>query len=505
MHGPKVMVVAFAVAFLGGGCSAAVPTVRPSPTASPVSTASPVPTASLVSSVSHAPTASQAPSMDPSPSPANEMHTIHVLEPARNVTQVSVGSLTGCTSLTACQGDYVLGDDPLIDATTRQEVGSLQFECFRVDTPSSLFHCPGNTFTLTGRGQIDYIEDVHFAPGYAQDPWPITGGTGEFLGAIGFVTTPADSTYTGGGDFVITYTTPNATPAGPPASGQPETIHVALHDAGNTVYVPVGSLTRCTNTTSCQGDYRLGVVPLVDAATNEAVGTLVYLEFAVETGDTLFHSPGNAIRLTGRGVIGFTETLYDDGSDRPATAPITGGTGEFLGATGFVVSTSLPTGGDFVITITNHADAANPAPSATQPVVASSSPAEVLQTVHLTEHPTNVNSVEIGSLTNCTDATSCQGDYLLGASQMLDPATGDEVGSVTFECFFIDTGSLLLHCPGSTINLTDRGQMVINETVDLGGEVRPDNGTIIGGTGEFLGATGALTSGNKDFVITIVE
>ena len=281
--------------------------------------------------------------------------TIHVLEPARNITQVSVGSLTGCVSLAACQGDYVLGNDPLLDATTGEVVGSLQFECFRVDTPTSLFHCPGNTFTLTGRGQIDFVEDVHFAPGYAPAIWPITGGTGEFLGAIGYVTSPADSTYSEGGDFIINYTTPEAIAAGLPGH-QPETIHVALHEAGNTIYVPVGSLTGCTNTTSCQGDYRLGVVPLVDATTNEAVGTLVYLEFVVETGDSLFHSPGNVITLTGRGEISFTELLYDDGSNRPATAPITGGTGDFLGATGFVISTSLPTGGDFLITITGYED-----------------------------------------------------------------------------------------------------------------------------------------------------
>lgn len=139
-------------------------------------------------------------------SSASQRQTIHVLEPARNVTQVSVGSLTGCTSATGCQGDYVLGDDPLLDATTGEEVGSLLFECFRVDTGSSLFHCPGNTITLTGRGQIVYTENVHFAPGYAPEEWPITGGTGEFLGATGFVTTPADSTYTEGGDFVITIT-----------------------------------------------------------------------------------------------------------------------------------------------------------------------------------------------------------------------------------------------------------------------------------------------------------
>ena len=139
-------------------------------------------------------------------SSANEPRTIHVLEPARNVTEVPVGSLTGCASTTGCQGDYLLGDDPLLDATTREEVGSLLFECFRVDTDSSLFHCPGNTITLTGRGQIAYAEDVHFAPGYPTAVWPITGGTGEFLGVTGTVTSPADSTYTEGGDFVITIT-----------------------------------------------------------------------------------------------------------------------------------------------------------------------------------------------------------------------------------------------------------------------------------------------------------
>ena len=137
---------------------------------------------------------------------ADQPQTIHVLEPATNVTAVLIGSLTGCTSGTGCQGDYVLGNDPLLDATTKQEVGRLLFECFRVDTASTLFHCPGNTITLSGRGQIVYAESVHFAPGYTADQWPITGGTGEFLGATGFVTSPADSTYSEGGDFVITIT-----------------------------------------------------------------------------------------------------------------------------------------------------------------------------------------------------------------------------------------------------------------------------------------------------------
>jgi hypothetical protein len=162
------------------------------------------PSASADSSTGVEPSASQA--ADTASPAAGQPQTIHVLEPARNVTEVHVGSLTGCTSTTGCQGDYVLGVDPLLDATTKQEVGSLLFECFRVDTGSSLFHCPGNTIVLTGRGQIVYTENVHFAPGYPPDVWPITGGTGEFLGVAGTVTTPADSTYTEGGDFVITIT-----------------------------------------------------------------------------------------------------------------------------------------------------------------------------------------------------------------------------------------------------------------------------------------------------------
>lgn len=165
--------------------------------------------ASAGSSTGAAPSGSQAPAVSQAPLVgsfgANESQTIHVFEPGKNVTLVPVGTLTGCTSTAGCQGDYVLGDDPLLDATTRHEVGRLLFECFRVDVGSTLFHCPGNTIILAGRGQIVYTEDVHFVSGYGPpDVWPITGGTGEFLGATGFVTSPADSTYTEGGDFVIT-------------------------------------------------------------------------------------------------------------------------------------------------------------------------------------------------------------------------------------------------------------------------------------------------------------
>ena len=142
----------------------------------------------------------------------------------------------------------------------------------------------------------------------------------------------------------------SASPAASFAS-RAQTIHLTLRPSHDT-QVSVGSLTGCTNTASCQGDYRIGDDPVFDAATGKEVGTLVYVEFVVLTGDQLYHSPANTITLTGRGQIVFTETLYDDGSGRPATGAIIGGTGEFLGVTGTVVSTSLQGTGDFVITIT---------------------------------------------------------------------------------------------------------------------------------------------------------
>ena len=131
------------------------------------------------------------------------------------------------------------------------------------------------------------------------------------------------------------------------------------------------------------------------------------------------------------------------------------------------------------------------------------------KTIHLVEHPTNTNSVSVGSLTGCTNATSCRGDYLLGQNPMFDPAANKQVGTITFECFFFDEGDLMIHCPGVTISLDNRGQIVSNTIVDLAGEARPENGTIIGGTGEFLGASGTVTSrkvgSTSDFVITITK
>jgi hypothetical protein len=147
------------------------------------------------------PTASFAPIASPmfaSPVAANEPQTIHLIENATNVSQIRVGSQSGCSN-TICQGDYLVGDDPLTDAVTGTEVGTLAFECFIVTTRDTLYHCPGITITLTGRGQIVFTE-FYWDGVTRPETSPITGGTGEFLGATGTVTSQR------GGDFVIMIT-----------------------------------------------------------------------------------------------------------------------------------------------------------------------------------------------------------------------------------------------------------------------------------------------------------
>jgi hypothetical protein len=126
--------------------------------------------------------------------------TIHLIRHPINDTD---GSLTGCSNPGSCQGDYMVGYDPLFDAVTGKQVGTLAYECFLVDVGFTLYHCPDATITLTGRGQIVFTEVIQHEPGKPPAVAPITGGTGEFLGATGEVTARVLS---GGGDFVITIT-----------------------------------------------------------------------------------------------------------------------------------------------------------------------------------------------------------------------------------------------------------------------------------------------------------
>ena len=136
---------------------------------------------------------------------SNQPQTIHVLEIDTNVTLVRVGPVTGCTT-EVCEGDYYIGDNELVDAQTSERVGNFLFECFMVDVASGLYHCPSNTMVLTGRGRIVITEDVYIGNRSAiPGPWPIIGGTGEFLGITGTMTSPPNSTAPSG-DFIVTYT-----------------------------------------------------------------------------------------------------------------------------------------------------------------------------------------------------------------------------------------------------------------------------------------------------------
>jgi hypothetical protein len=146
-----------------------------------------------------------------------------------------------------------------------------------------------------------------------------------------------------------TVAAPSVAPQSPAGAGRTaETIHLNLHPINDTV----GSLMGCSNPGSCQGDFMVGYDPMFDVATGKQAGTLAYECFLVDVGSTLFHCPGMTITLTGRGQITFTEVIEHEPGKPPAVAPITGGTGEFLGATGEVTARVLSNGGDFVITIT---------------------------------------------------------------------------------------------------------------------------------------------------------
>jgi hypothetical protein len=93
----------------------------------------------------------------------------------------------------------------MLDADTHVGVGSFSVKCVLLDPAKNLYHCPANTISLTGRGQIVFDETVYIGGQWNPVPWPIISGTGEFLGATGSVTSPKDSTWSYG-DFVISIT-----------------------------------------------------------------------------------------------------------------------------------------------------------------------------------------------------------------------------------------------------------------------------------------------------------
>jgi hypothetical protein len=177
--------VAVAATIVVGACSAA--------TVPPVAPGSPAPAAVAPSVVPPSQAlAVAAPSVAPrslTPAAVSQPQTIHLIEHPTNVSD---------------QGGIVSGIDPLFDAATGKEVGTVTFKCFVKNSGGSLYDCPGVTFTLSDRGQIVFTETVVLAVGTPPTIWPITTGTGEFLGATGTVTSQLPPN--GNGDFVITIT-----------------------------------------------------------------------------------------------------------------------------------------------------------------------------------------------------------------------------------------------------------------------------------------------------------
>jgi hypothetical protein len=198
--------VALLVALLLAACSGAQSSPGASVTKGSPASSSP---ASTVAARSATPAAATPATATPSPRPAitlppaaHKPQTLHVLEDPIAFTVVQVA---GCTSTAGCEGDQLNGRSWMLDATTRSVVGTFVVRCVLIEPDQNLYHCPANTVTLNGRGDIVFDETVSLDGHPFPEPWPIISGTGEFLGATGSVESPDDSTWTYG-DFVITIT-----------------------------------------------------------------------------------------------------------------------------------------------------------------------------------------------------------------------------------------------------------------------------------------------------------
>jgi hypothetical protein len=159
------------------------------------------------------------------------------------------------------------------------------------------------------------------------------------------------------------------------------------------------------------------------------------------------------------------------------------------------------------------------APSAAPPSQAPAAASQP-QIVHVLEDPLAWTEVKVGSLSGCKD-TTCLGDYLVGRSSLRDATTSKTVGFLVTECFVVDAVTGRYHCPASTMALTGRGQVVFTENILLGPHICPTCGftpeadpssgglTVIGGSGELLGATLAESPGSTyaygDWVITLTK
>ena len=175
----------------GASSTGAEPSASPAPTGGSGDRPSPITTAT--------------PNVRPGrtlPPPAHRPQTIHVLE---DPIAFYTNSVAGCTAAAGCAGDELNGNSRMLDAATHEKVGTFVVRCVLIDPDQNLYHCPANTVTLTGRGDIVFDETVSLDGHPFPEPWPIVSGTGEFLGATGSVESPDDSTWSWG-DFVITIT-----------------------------------------------------------------------------------------------------------------------------------------------------------------------------------------------------------------------------------------------------------------------------------------------------------
>jgi hypothetical protein len=190
------LAVGLAVLILSAGCAGNTG-LAPTPT----STLAPAASATVTAAPTKMPTATPRP-VTTLPPPAHRAQTIHVLEEPLSFHTVAAG---GCTSTAGCKGDQLIGSSRMVDADTHVDVGSFLVKCVLLDPAKNRYHCPANSITLTGRGQIVFDETFNLGGPWDPVPWPIISGTGEFLGATGSVTSPKDSTWPYG-DFVISIT-----------------------------------------------------------------------------------------------------------------------------------------------------------------------------------------------------------------------------------------------------------------------------------------------------------
>lgn len=193
-------VALLAAALLLAGCQGALSGPAGSAVAGRTASSRPAPT---VLAPSAEPTAA-APSLRPVltfPPAAHRPQTVHVLEDAIAFRRVPVA---GCTTTKGCVGQQLNGVSWMLDWATHAEIGTLLAKCVMTDPGRNLYDC-AITIKLTGRGQIVFDESVVIGGNGPQGPWPIASGTGEFLGATGSVSIPADSTCHCG-NFVIAIT-----------------------------------------------------------------------------------------------------------------------------------------------------------------------------------------------------------------------------------------------------------------------------------------------------------